>query len=183
MIEVTVNVDLEPLKRFNTQLSSDLRGSTSGPIRAAMRQWGARYRAFVQERFASYSRGGGAWPPLKASTKRGRRKARRGAKGTRSFGILRDTGTLFNALTPVFSAKPGQLQKDIPFGVRVGYGGASRHPTAKASVHDLAVFHQTGAGVLQKREIIVQPDSRTVSLMAEDMDRAIGRMATRTGNT
>lgn len=171
MIEVTVDVDLAPLKRFEAALDRDLRANGSGPIRAAIRQWGARFRAFIQERFVRMSRGG--WPPLK-------RRRRRGKGG--SVAILRDTGTMFNALTPVFASKPGAIQKDIPFGVRVGYGGPARHPKGKASIHDIARFHQTGAGPLVKREIIVGPDQRTLDLMAADMDRGIDRMLSQTGN-
>ena len=171
MIEVTVDVDLAPLKRFKSTLDRDLRGNGSGPIRAALRQWGARFRSFVQEHFVKMSRGG--WKKLKRPRRRGKAD---------SAAVLRDTGTLFNALTPVFSSKPGALQKDIPFGVRVGYGGPAKHPKGGASVFDIARFHQTGAGPLEKREIIVGPDEPTVTQMAADMQRGIDRMLSQTGN-
>lgn len=184
MIKVTVKVDLEPLRRFNTELSRDLRGSGSGHIRAALKQWAVRYRSFVQERFDTFSKGGGDWPPLSPRTIAGRRKgrgSRRFAKG--AVAILRDTGTLFGALSPTFTGKPGQLQEDIPFGVRVGYGGPHRYPSGgRATIADIAAFHQEGNSRLPKREIIVTPSERVLDQMAADMDRAIGRTIRSTGN-
>jgi hypothetical protein len=181
MIKVSVKVNLDPLKRFAAAVQADLRASGNGPIRDALRQWGARYRSFLHERFDKFSKGGG-WPPLAESTKRRRRGPRKGHKGPRSFSILRDTGTLFNALTPEFTRKPGQLQEDIPFGVRVGYGGPSKHPKAKASIADVAHFHQIGAGHLPARKIIVEPNDATIKRMESDMERAIQKMAKDTGN-
>lgn len=173
---MTVTIDLKPLKRFQRQLKNDLRGSGQGPVRAAMKQWGARYRAFVQRRFKRNSRGGGGWPPLAASTIRRRR-------GKRSkVAILIDTGTLFRALDPVFNRKPGQIQEDIPFGVRVGYGGPGQHPSGKLTVADIAEFHQKGGGHLPQRKIIVPPDANTTAAMRRDMERALKRMIDSTGN-
>jgi hypothetical protein len=177
MIRVHVTIDLKNLKRFQTVLQQDLRGSGSGPIRAALRQWAARFRSFVQLRFDKFSKGGGDWKPLADSTKKRRAGARKGAKGLRSFAILRDTGTLFMALTPTFSNKPGQFQEDIPFGVRVGFGGPARHPKGAMSVADLARFHQEGAGHLPARIIITEPDASVQRLMASDIQRALGKLA------
>jgi hypothetical protein len=178
---VTVKINLEPLRKYAAIVAQDLRGSGNGPIRDAMRQWAVRYRSYLHERFDSNSKGGG-WPPLAQSTQRRRRGARRGAAGPRVFSLLRDTGTLFNALTPEFSRKPGQLQEDIPFGVRVGFGGPAKHPKGKASIADVAHFHQIGAGPLPVRKIIVEPDDATVKRMVSDMDRAVARLLKETGN-
>lgn len=179
----TVRLNLKPLKRFAAAVSADLRLTGNGPVRRAMRQWAARYRSFAQQRFDVYSKGGGDWAPLKESTKRRRRKARKGRirGATRSFSILRDTGLMFQALNPVWSRKPGALQKDISFGVRVGYGGSAKHPGGKASIADIARFHDTGAGNLPKRLIIDSPDAKTVAAMAGDMERGLGQMARITG--
>jgi hypothetical protein len=182
MIQVSVKVNLDPLKRFAAAVQADLRASGNGPIREALRQWGARYRSFLHERFDKYSKGGGDWPPLSPRTMARRRGPRKGYKGPRAFSILRDTGTLFNALTPEFTRKPGQLQEDIPFGVRVGYGGPSKHPKAKASIANVAHFHQIGAGHLPARKIIVEPNDPTIKRMESDMERAIQKMAKDTGN-
>jgi hypothetical protein len=178
-----VRVDLKPLDRFAAEVKRDLRSTGNGPVRRAIRQWAARYRSFVQQLFDNNSKGGGGWASLAASTKARRRKARRGrVRGVaRSFSILRDTGLLFAALTPTWTRKPGAIQQDIPFGVRAGYGGPARHPGGKASIADIAGFHQTGAGRLPKREIIVDPDQRTLDAMADDMERGLGNMARITG--
>jgi hypothetical protein len=176
-----VKVNIEGLKRFGAAVAAGMRGGgkAAGPIGAAFRQWGARFRAFIRERFAAFSRGGGDWADLKESTKRRRQGPRKGAKGARSFAILRDTGTLLNAVDPTFSGKPGQLQQDIPFGIRVGYGGPGRHPKGKATIADIAAFHQEGAGHLPARKIIVAPSpaSDVVNQMAEDMNRALKAIA------
>ena len=113
---------------------------------------------------------------------------------------------MFQALTPVWNRKPGALQKDITFGVRVGYGGPSKYPTKPAksprkrkpglaslvrsivrafrgptTIADIARFHDTGAGNLPKRQIIVVPDAKTLKAMAGDMERGLGEMARITG--
>ena len=178
-----VRLNLEPLRRFAAAIRGDLRRSGNGPIRRAMRQWGARYRSFAQQRFDRYSKGGGDWPPLAESTKRRRRKARKGRKkgATRSFSLLRDTGLMFAALNPAWTGKAGALQEDIQFGIRVGYGGPSKHPGGKATIADIARFHDIGAGNLPERQIIDVPDAPTWVAMANDMDRALGKMARITG--
>lgn len=179
----TVRLNLKPLKRFAAAIRADLRLTGNGPVRRAMRQWAERYRSFAQLRFDSFSKGGGDWAPLKESTKKRRRKARKGRlKGAaRSFSILRDNNLLFPALTPVWNRKPGALQKDITFGVRVGYGGPAKYPGGKATIADIATFHDTGAGNLPKRQIIVVPDAKTLTAMAGDMERGLGEMARITG--
>lgn len=174
MIKATVKVDLSALQEFKERINKDLRsgGQEIGgsPINNAVKQWAVRYREFIRERFLLFSRGGGNWKPLKASTVRKK-------KGSRI--ILRDTGQLFNALEPVFTGKPGALEQKIPFGVRVGYGGPGIY-TKKyggvATIADIASFHQTGAGYLPKREIIVPPDQRTVNLMRQDIERALDKL-------
>ncbi len=177
-----VRLNLEPLKRFAAAIRADLRTTGNGPIRRAMRQWAARYRGFAQQRFDKFSKGGGDWPPLAASTKARRRKARKGSKGARSFSLLRsDASLLFNALNPTWTRKPGALQQDIQFGVRVGFGGPAKHPGGKATIADIAGFHDSGAGNLPERKIIVVPDARTLVSMANDMERALGQMARITG--
>lgn len=168
---VTVTLKLEPLKKFQKELERDLKQNTNGPIRKAIKQWAARFRSFVQERFDKYSKGGGDWAPLAESTKRGRR----GGAGAK-HSILRDTGTLFAALAPEFRGGPGQLQEDIPFGVRVGFGGPGLHPNGNATVADIAGFHQTGGPHLPQRKIIVEPDKKTTDKMAEDLERALKQL-------
>lgn len=186
MLEATVTVNLRGLKRFQRQVDAALTGGGGGPIGDAFKQWAARYRGFIQQRFAKLSKGGGGWPPLKPATiarRRGGKKVGkrvRTAKGLQAMtraAILRDTGTLFAAVNPTFMGSPGQLETRIRYGIRVGYGGPQRHPSGRATVADIARFHQVGAGNLPKREIMVDPDNQLLTQMAADMQRAIDRIA------
>lgn len=287
-----IKIDLRELQKFDKDLSQGLQDKT-GPIGRALKQWGFRYRSFVQERFDKYSKGGGDWKPLSDRTKFRRRKGTKGAgklrlkkfkkrtkgknisvldkqgrirhvnkdrhkggkkghntrtklrdirreivetslrtdlnpkqknaKVKRLFkklhnarkratkqhkanrisranarirshnsnekqrwlkeskhSILRDTGTLFAALSPTFSGKPGAVEENIPFGIRVGYGGPARHTEggekSPPTIADIASFHQNGTSRLPKREIIVAPDSKTIRGMISDMERAIDKL-------
>jgi len=179
---MSVKVNLAPLRRFQDDIRRGLAGG-SGPIRDAIRVWAAMYRAFVQERFKRASRGGGEWTGLKEATikarqrrnKAGRRRGARAAGASRAA-ILWQTGTLVGALQPRFGGVVGQLQEDVPFGIRVGYG-RDAHPgtDGRVTVQDLATWHQTGAGNLPARPIIVDPDRRTVDMMRREMEDAIRR--------
>ncbi len=168
-----VRINLKPLEKFADKVSRDLRGRAMGPIRDAIKQWGARYRSFALLRFVSFSRGGGDWKSLSPTTIARRRS---GSGVGQVAAILVDTGTLRSALDVQFNNKPGALEETIPFGVRVGYGGPSAHPGGGATVADIAKFHQEGTSRVPKREIIVEPDAKTVAAMAEDMRRAINKM-------
>ena len=168
-----VTLNMEPLMRFLRIL--EIRG---GAFRKVFRQWAARYRGFARARFERLSGGGGGeWPRLAASTLAARRRKTKGGKLRTATGkrrrfkagahsmisaaprILRDTGTLLAALQPQFSRRPGQLQKDLRDGIRVGYGGPQRHPSGGGtSVADIASFHQEGGGRLPRRRIIVEPE-------------------------
>ena len=206
MADPHVRVRLGALRKFEKELRGDLRGVGRGPIRDALLQWGVRYRSFAQERFDRFSKGGGDWKPLSKSTlharrrkgfkvyrrnkagKRVRRGVRRGAKsevGQRPA-ILRDTGSLFNALEPQAIGKPGALQQRIPYGIRVGFGGpakprAMRGKKSKATIAEIASYHQKGSGRLPKREIIVDPPRQVTERMADDMERALARLARKKG--
>lgn len=87
--------------------------------------------------------------------------------------ILRDTGSLFNALAPTLTPPPGSINKFIPGGIEVGYGGGSGHPSGGVTIAELAYWHQTGAGNLPVRQIIVDPDAETLDGMRADMQRAL----------
>ena len=169
------------MQRFEKAFQSDLRSAGNGPIRKALKQWGARYRSFAQERFDQYSKGGGDWPPLSLFTILGRRKGpRKRKKETKKpivkHAILRDTGTLFAALAPTFSNKPGAVEEQIPFGIRVGYGGPIRHGKGAATIAEIAAAHQTGGPKLPQRKIIVDPQGNVIAAMTADMQRAIDSM-------
>lgn len=91
--------------------------------------------------------------------------------------ILRDKGLLFNVTAPEFTGAIGQLQEDIPFGVRVGFGGPGRHPDGTATIADIAGFHQEGGPRLPQRKIIVPPDEPAQGRMARVMDAALKTLA------
>lgn len=101
--------------------------------------------------------------------------------------ILIDTGTLFASFSPTFSGAPGQLEKKIPFGVEVGYGGRQLHPSGgkhALTVEQIAEFHQLGnPPKLPQRKLIVPPDDATLKGMTEDLERAINKMGRDSGNS
>ena len=114
----------------------------------------------------------------KARIRRAKQKARPvGMYGRRRSitSILRDTGTLFNTLSPTLGMA-GQYQQRIPFGIRVGIGGSAKHPSGRATIAEIAGFHQFGGGHLPKREILVEPFESTRVAMTRDMERALVRM-------
>jgi len=179
--EISVDVDLSGLHQFWARVDAELNNQRTGPVEKAIKQWGVRYRSFVQERFDKFSKGGGDWPQLAASTLARRRKGKRPkGKGTVEAvkaSILRDMGILFAVLAPVFSGKPGALQEHIPFGIRVGFGGPHKHGSGgNATIADIASFHNDGAGHLPKREIIVAPLANVVTAMANDMEKALKQL-------
>ncbi len=192
-VRIKVNLNLEPLERIPRALRRQSLGG-EGPVRDTFRQWAARWRSFTRQRFDRLSKsGGGEWPALKESTKRQRakkKKARRGATGARRFSILRDNNLLFNATTKGFGGtaknwkKPGGLQEDIKAGIRVGYGGPSLHKdiagkSSKATIADIAAFHQVGAGNLPERKIVVSPDDATIRRMNGDLERGVKKLISR----
>lgn len=187
-IAAVVTIDLSPMKKAQAALDNP----QHPVIRKVYKQWAARYRAFLRERYDRLSRGGGEWPPLSEATIRRRRGYQKALKKfltgkTEIFSfktsILRDTNTMFTALQPTFKGAPGALEEDIEHGIRVGYGGPQRYKDGgAATIADIASFHQEGAGKLPKREIIVPPDNNTMEAMTRDMDRGVAQMLKDTGN-
>ena len=163
MITAEIKLSLKGLHTLQAEVNNP-----RGPIRDAFKQWEHRYKTFIQRRFKRNSRGGGDWPPLKYARRRGRRDR---------ASILIDTGTLFKAIDPAWQGSPGALSESIPYGVRVGYGGPHTHPKAGISIADLAAIHDQGLGRVPKRQIIVPPDQSTITSMANDMQRALNKLA------
>lgn len=177
-VNAKVVVDLRGLVRYKQEVAAGFAGQAPGPIRDAMKQWGASYRSFAQLRFVKFSRGGGDWKPLKRQRTKdiaAARKKRAKGKAVKGAAILRNLNFMFAALGPTLGV-PGQLQENIRFGVAVGYGGPGKYPDGRATIRDIANFHQVGAGSLPVRKTIVKPDARTVKLMAGDMQRALNKM-------
>ena len=175
----TVKLDMRPLKRFAAEVRRDLRTNGSGPVRQMLRQWGRRYLGFTKKRFLKPSRGGGDWKALAPSTIRGRRKPRgttARSKTRRTGGkaaILRDTGTLVAALSV---GGRGNMFKDIANGIRVGFQGGVKHPSGKATIAEIAVFHNVGGGKVPQRAILVEPDRATIRAMEQDGVRAVRKL-------
>ncbi len=176
----TVRIDIGPLRAFANELHDAPR---TGPVDTMLKQWGSRYLAFLRRRFTAFSTGGGDWPDLAPSTKKARRGPQRRKKARRKsgsaktttrgsgqrFAILRDTGTLLAALNV---GAPGNKCDRVPNGIEAGFGGPARHPKGKATIADIARFHNEGSGDLPQRRIIVPPNNETVEGMRQDAVRA-----------
>lgn len=157
---MTVQVDLRPLIDLK-----DMFALTSPRRRRIFKQWAFVYRTFVRRRFNIYSRGGGDWPALSPKTIARRKTGKRAKKIGRRVTILRNLGILYVALSPRFRGSPGALEKMVIDGVVVGFGGAAKHPSGKATIADIAAFHDEGRGHLPQRRIIVDPDNKTIDRM------------------
>lgn len=144
---------------------------TLGTIRARRSGKGAKSRSSLA-RIAVKKNGRVVGHRLGAAT---RRKGNQLVNVTVS--LLRDKGLLFAALNPTFGAAPGAVEQKRGLSVLVGYGGPARHGVGgSATIADIASFHDVGSGHLPKRQIIVPPDASVLSSMANDMQRALGRL-------
>jgi hypothetical protein len=142
-VSTTVTVNLAGLNKFAGQV----------PVRmkVILQKWTVRYRIFIQRRFDQYSKGGGDWPPLKYR------------HGT----ILRDTNTLFTAMSPTLNPPPGSVNIFGPDSVEIGFGGSAAHPGGP-TVRQIAEWHHSGAGNLPIRQIIVVPPQYVLDGMVND---------------
>lgn len=147
-VTTTVKINLSGVERYARELGNK--------TEKVYKQWAIRYRSFIQRRFDKFSRGAGDWAPLKFR------------KGT----ILRDTNTLFTAMSPTFVAPPGSINKLLDDGVEVGFAGTASHKGGP-TIAQIAYWHHTGAGNNPVRKIIVEPDAATLSSMVGDMRRAL----------
>ena len=66
---------------------------------------------------------------------------------------------------------PGSYEEIQPWAVVLGFGGPSMHPSGKATIADIASFHNFGTGRLPQRQIIVNPPPELIKQMAEDAAR------------
>jgi hypothetical protein len=149
-------MDLTSEVKVNLSLMTKYQREIPSKRGVVLKKWAIRYRAFIQRRWNQYSRGAGDWPPL---------KYRKGS-------ILRDTNTMFSAMLPVLSPPAGSinnLSSDM-MTIDVGFGGSATHP-AGVPIAQLALWHQTGAGNLPVREIIVPPDESLLAQMKLDMKK------------
>ena len=137
-----------------------VKAGSRGPLRTVFKQWGIRYLAWTKRLFYIKSRGGTVegvtWPALAPKTIQNRRRRSRrvrGQGGGSRYAILVDRiGTIPKAMVPHAS---GNLFKYLQRGVRVGFGGSSRHPEGRATIADIAKWHNVGKGRrLPQRQIL-----------------------------
>lgn len=168
-MKTTVTLNLHGLRRFRETLEADLRHGGNGPIRDALHEWAVLLARFLTRRWYE----GDNWKALKPAT-----VARKLKQGLLPY-ILRATDQMFQAFAPELARKPGRVTQDVPFGVRVGFGGGMRYPhsTAKMSIAQLAMIHQLGLGNVPVRKIIVPPDAATRAKMRDVMQAACLRVA------
>jgi hypothetical protein len=88
--------------------------------------------------------------------------------------ILRDTGTLFNALT---IGMPGNVMQRIASGVKVGIGGPGSHGEGQPTIGEIACIHDQGKGHVPRRRIIVRPDDATLDRMKRLGAEAVKKLA------
>lgn len=87
----------------------------------------------------------------------------KGAVGSGQVSILRDTGTLFNALS--INGPANVMRKRGPV-FEFGIGGNMQHPSGGVTVGRIAAYHQNGGAIPnrppQRKILVVPPSSDTV---------------------
>jgi hypothetical protein len=150
-------VDVSRIVRIRAAVRRGLTVRSGGPFNPVFNAWGERYLAQARQQYRANS--GGGWTPLAPRTV---------AERTRlGFGpdrpILVRLGVLFRALT---RGAPGNLFLRIPGGIRVGFGGAARHPgyagrPGRIPIAAIGRIHDAGGGNNPRRQIINPPTLRT----------------------
>lgn len=181
-----IGFNLGKFDRFVQKILANCRTPYWKPM---FRLWGTRYLSDTRRRFQINSRGGGDWESLAPSTIQARRagrtaRKRRTGRGYRKTGpaassvaILRDTNTLFGALS---IGGRGNLFKYLCYGVRVGFDGKVKHEEGgRASIRDIAIFHQKGEGSLPKREILHWSDDTFRRFMRQTLADNIEKIGRR----
>ena len=128
--------------------------------------WATRFRAWVRQRFAAFSRGAGDWAPLRLVTLLRRRRARAGLVDLNAA-ILRDTGALFASTQPTLG-NTGLIKSTkhkLGFTAELGGNGGE--------LGRIALYHQTGAGKLPQRKIMEKPPAKVTQAMANDAKKLI----------
>jgi hypothetical protein len=181
--------NFEKFKRFRKDLTILLNNPNPGPpFDRCFKLWGMMYLAEMKKLFVTYSRGGGNWKGLAKSTLAVRRRM-----GSHKTTILwNKLGSIMKALSV---GAPGNRFEKITGGIRVGFGGSAKYPDegyaghargdtgksryghkGKATIRDIAVFHQTGAGHLPQREILHEPSAGLRSRMMQQLKIAVNKL-------
>jgi len=158
-------VNTNPIRKLYKVLAAVGSGSSHPRVREMYKTWTRIYRTYIHERFQTYSRGGGDWPPL----------AKRTVDRKKSSLILIETRTLINAVDPGKYNAPGSYARQQGQGIVIGYGGSVVHPTAAKSgrsftIAQIAEFHHDGGPRLPRRRIIVGPDRETVLAVTKEVN-------------
>jgi hypothetical protein len=175
-LKLKATVDIRKMDRYRSIINKQLRLGT-GEIGKAYTKWGVRIRGFLRRRFKRLSKGGGEWPPITLETAR--------AKGFND--ILVETGTIYSKFA--FGRKSIVSNYIRSRGLRhtvsisVFTGGDEPHPKGNGvtTVSDIVGYHQTGAGNLPVRKVVVPPTEQIQRGMAADMQSAVDRIADKTG--
>jgi hypothetical protein len=134
----------------------------AGSLAPVMKLWAVRYSSFVRKEFVRNSRGGGDWPDLKESTKRGRRG--------KTFAILRDTGVLFNAISIGGRGNLTQVGKE-----EFVYGfDKAPHGGDGITIQEIAAIHDQGKGKMPKRQILREPTESVIAAWFASLRRFLG---------
>jgi hypothetical protein len=139
-------------------------------MRGGVERGGEQYLAAMSRRFGEME--GGGWRPLARKTVQ--QRVRQGFPGPAP--ILRRTGELRRGL---IRGAPGNAFETHGAGVRVGYGGGAAHSPypgqkrGRASIADIAAFHQSGTSRLPARTILVLPDPSTQKAIADAVAVAV----------
>lgn len=176
MAGVKVTIDIKRLEGLVADLSPR-RGFPAGLSRPIA----AMYSSWIRRRFLRYARGAGTWPPLsprrlrerQGKSRAGASKRKRGKISVRGVEILRDTGRLYNSLS---LGQGANTFRKVRGGVQFGIQGPGSYPKSGAKIRDVAQWHQSGAGKLPQRKILVHPDRKTKARMTRRIVNAVKRL-------
>ncbi len=166
---VTVRLDLSGLVRLQQLIRKACSSAAGSELDPMFEEWGELYLKMLHSRFDVFSKGGGNWRRLAASTIRSRRS--RKVPGSRLSLILRVTDTLMNALV---KGRPGNVCRRIAGGIEVGIGRGP-HPSG-VDTGVLAGYHQFGTRRIPKREVVVPPDRALSDLMLRRSSNHVARL-------
>ena len=121
------------------------------------------YRGFIRARWRKFSRGGGNWKKLAASTI---------ARKKHEL-ILLDTNLAYKSVDPeflqTFQIKPGTR---TIFQASVAFASNAVYPTG-ISVDEVMSYHQEGTERMPQRKVLVSPDYITRQTMAKRGEKVL----------
>lgn len=162
MLKGNIKLNLGPFNQFRKQTTADLKGTGSGPIADAIQhRWAYRYLEYSRKKYRENAAGGGDWPPNAPATLKKDKSL-----GLKRKGIQRVTDTMYNALIP---GNPGNVITKIKGGVRIGVGGAGRHPSSPLGIGELSKVLTEGRAYTPPRPVLYPPDADCISGLQRDI--------------